>query len=212
MNSGSSPKRFCAWALASSSILGSRCGPNATRCDPLLVGLVSVSNCTSSMCLWTNSGGASRPGTRSHPGTALRSGATTLTNGPPFSRRPMLPSSRCSTPHRAQTEPLLSRGAGWSPAGHGDMPGVPRIVGNGATRSRCDSRVLFQPPDRISQTNIRYAALRVEPPATVARIARVSGSRRRWWRSSPPGGRRSGRRYRPRRPGTQARPEVSRGC
>src|SRR5690349_16567958 len=58
------------------------------------------------MCRWTNSGGASRPGTRSHPGIAHPSTARTLTNGPPFSRRPMLTSSRCSTPHRTQTEPL----------------------------------------------------------------------------------------------------------
>src|SRR4051794_1811099 len=42
-------------------------------------GLVSASNCTSSTCLPTNSGGASRPGTRSHGGTATQSVAPTST-------------------------------------------------------------------------------------------------------------------------------------
>ena len=92
----------------------------------VLVALVSVSNCTSSMCLWTNSGGASRPGTRSHPGTANRSAAPTLTNGPPFFRRPMLPSSRCSTPHQTQTE-SLSGGDGSTAGTRPTLPGVPSL-------------------------------------------------------------------------------------
>jgi hypothetical protein len=77
-----------------------------TRCDPRLVALVSASNCTTSTCLLTNSGGAFRPGTRSHPGTATRSAAPTSTGGYAFSRRPMLPSWPCSTPRQIQTEPL----------------------------------------------------------------------------------------------------------
>ena len=118
MNSGSSPKSFCAWALASSSTRGSRRGSNVTSCDRWRVALVSASSCTSSMCLWTNSGGASRPGTRSHPGTANRSAAPTLTNGPPFSRRPMLPSSRCSTHHQTQTRSDRRRRQHGRPAPH----------------------------------------------------------------------------------------------
>ena len=66
----------------------------------------------------TNSGGASRPGTRSRPGTATRSAAPTSTGGPRSSRRPMLPSWPCSTPHQTQTEPLPRGDAGWSPVGH----------------------------------------------------------------------------------------------
>jgi hypothetical protein len=49
------------------------------------------------------------PGTRSHPGTAHPSAAPTSTTGPPSSRSPMLPSSRCSTPHQTQTEPTTRR-------------------------------------------------------------------------------------------------------
>src|SRR4029453_3698575 len=54
----------------------------------------------------TNSGGASRPGARSRPGTATRSAARTSTVGYACSRRPMLPSSPCSTRRQTQPEPL----------------------------------------------------------------------------------------------------------
>jgi AAA domain-containing protein len=85
--------------------LGSGGGSNVTRCAPWLAALVSASNCTTSTCLPTNSGGASRPGTRSHPGTATRSAAPTSTGGYAFSRRPMVPSWPCSTPRQSQNEP-----------------------------------------------------------------------------------------------------------
>ena len=61
---------------------------NVTRCDPWLVASVSASNCTSSTCLPTNSGGVSRRGTRSLPETVTRSVAPTSTGGDPVFRRP----------------------------------------------------------------------------------------------------------------------------
>ena len=79
-------------------------GSNVTRCERRLAALVSASNCTTSTCLPTNSGGASRPGTRSHPGTAIRSAPLTSTGGYVSSRRPMLPSWPCSTHRQPQTE------------------------------------------------------------------------------------------------------------
>src|SRR5207247_1872181 len=110
-----------------SSILGSGRGSNATRCDPLLVALVSVSNCTTSTCLLTYSGGAFRLGTRSHPGTATRSAAPTSTGGYAFFRRPMLPNWPCSTPHQTQTRPL--------PAEHlaGILDSVPQDPADGTS-------------------------------------------------------------------------------
>ena len=48
------------------------------RCDPWLVALASGSNCTTSTCLPTNSGDGSMSGTRSRPGTAIRSAGTDL--------------------------------------------------------------------------------------------------------------------------------------
>ena len=56
-------QRSCASASASSSILGCGRGWNVTRCDPWLAALVSASNCTTSTCLPTNSGGVSKRGT-----------------------------------------------------------------------------------------------------------------------------------------------------
>jgi hypothetical protein len=120
-------------ASASSSILGSGRGSNVTRCDPRLVALMLESNCTTSTCLLTNSGGAFRPGTRSHPGTATRSAAPTSTGGYPFSRRPMLPSWRCSTPRQIQTDPTTRRGAL-----HAGCSGTPRNTGE-------HSRALVRP-------------------------------------------------------------------
>ena len=78
---------------------------NTTRCDPWLAALVSVSNCTISTCLLPNSGGGSKRGTWSHPGTATRSPAPTSTSGYASFRLLMLPSWRCSIRRQSQTEP-----------------------------------------------------------------------------------------------------------
>jgi hypothetical protein len=61
--------------------LGSGRVPNVTSCDPRLVTLVSPLNCTTSRCLPMNSGGASRPETHTHPGTATRSAVLISTGG-----------------------------------------------------------------------------------------------------------------------------------